>query len=348
MIAGTDQVQLEKIMAQVSGLIQDFQTTTRSFNKLLENEEINRNIREALKNIVQATAGARELALRLQMVVAENEGSLRHTLSQVARSSDDVKAITGEVNRMLTKGEVRRDLTDIMASLKSAAEKADQIASQMRQAISQVPGLMEKVHGTAQQAQTVVGKLGNVVDDVRKVTADPQVPSDIKATLSNVRQSSERLNDITASAQRILARAEKMRGIRIMPEGSQLTYDFTKATRPEGVRADLNLFIPRDRENFYQVGLFDATESNKFNFQFGRILGSRLNARWGLYASKLGVGADYRISDNTRLITDLFDPNNPQLNFRANRSIDENWGIWTGWEGVFGHNTFLFGVQLKQ
>jgi len=43
MIAGTDQVQLEKIMAQVSGLIQDFQTTTRSFNKLLENEEINRN-----------------------------------------------------------------------------------------------------------------------------------------------------------------------------------------------------------------------------------------------------------------------------------------------------------------
>ncbi|MCC6445172.1 MAG: MCE family protein [Armatimonadetes bacterium] len=347
-VAGQDAVQLDTIMLQVSDLVKEFHVTAQSVNRLLQDDEINKGIKEALNNITQATEGARLLAVQLQGLVAQNETNINHTLSQVAKASDDVKATTGEIRSLISRGPLRENLNGIMVSLNSAARKADGLASQLQTTMDRVPPLMDEVQGTATDTRSVVNKVGTVVDDVRKVTADPQVEKDLKNTLVNVRQTSERLNDITASAQRILARAEKMRGIRIMPEGTELRYDFMKATRPQGVRADLNLYIPRDKTNFYQMGIFDATESNQLNFQFGRVLGSRTNIRWGIYASKLGIGSGYRISNSTELIADLYDPNRPQFDLRAYRSMNESWGLWAGWERLFGRNTFLFGARFRQ
>jgi hypothetical protein len=96
------------------------------------------------------------------------------------------------------------------------------------------------------------------------------------------------------------------------------------------------------------IGLYDAAESNKLNLQLGRDLTSLLSLRYGVYASKPGIGVDYVLSPRVSLRGDLFGLNDPQMDFRVAYGFGQGFNAWAGIERVFQRPMVAFGVGVKK
>ena len=81
------------------------------------------------------------------------------------------------------------------------------------------------------------------------------------------------------------------------------------------------LFGRRDSVTF---GLYDLGQEARLNLQAGNQLTDSLTARYGLYASKLGVGLDYYPSASTQLRADLWDTRRPRLDLRSSFKVNNN------------------------
>jgi len=70
--------------------------------------------------------------------------------------------------------------------------------------------------------------------------------------------------------------------------------------------------------------------------------------RYGIYASKLGVGVDWQTSNLGKFRIDMFNPNNPQLDARALFRVNEDFSIWLGADSLMKRTTPLIGVRLSR
>lgn len=118
--------------------------------------------------------------------------------------------------------------------------------------------------------------------------------------------------------------------------------------RDGSFRTDLTLSFPYRDNRFFYLGVFDVTESNKFILQYGSQLAPTLDLRYGLYASKPGVGVDWRFTPRLHLRADVFDPNDLQINTRAKIQLNTDWSLWVGIDSLFGQNQPVLGVQLTR
>jgi len=113
-------------------------------------------------------------------------------------------------------------------------------------------------------------------------------------------------------------------------------------------RTDLTLSFPYRDNRFFYLGVYDVTESNKFILQYGSQLTPTLDLRYGLYASKLGVGVDWRLKPGLHLRADVFDPNDLQINTRTKIQLNADWSLWVGIDSLFDQNQPVLGVQLTR
>jgi phospholipid/cholesterol/gamma-HCH transport system substrate-binding protein len=120
-----------------------------------------------------------------------------------------------------------------------------------------------------------------------------------------------------------------------------------RETDPGRIRTDMNVTIPVGEENL-TFGLYDAFESNKLNLQFSRNLNNYLALRYGVYASKPGVGVDYALAPRLNLRSDLFGLNEPQLDLRLGYRLDSRFNAWVGVERIFQRPMAAIGFGIKR
>ena len=70
--------------------------------------------------------------------------------------------------------------------------------------------------------------------------------------------------------------------------------------------------------------------------------------RYGLYASKLGVGFDWGTKPGTNFRLDAYDPNNIRLDARALLRINDDFSLWLGADSLFKQTTPLIGIRLTR
>jgi len=227
----------------------------------------------------------------------------------------------------------------------------------LRKNIVQTTANVNKLTETATETMK---KLDATAENIRKLSGDEQLGSDAKATLGNVKEA-------TASVQRLMARIEKIRlpgeprttppGPKPPPQPSSFTslvepgliIDSNYDTTSERYRLDANYSLLSGDRGFYRVGLAGATEGNKLNFQLGSFarlpVGSAL--RYGLFAGKLGVGADARAQGvDWRL--DVFDPNRLTVNLRAKKYLGSDSAFLLGLDSVGHGNRLTVGYQIRR
>jgi hypothetical protein len=219
----------------------------------------------------------------------------------------------------------------------------------------------ENVAKLTETATETMKKLDATAANVQKLSGDETFAAEVKATLTNVKEAS-------ASIQRLTARIEKLRlpgergsgepGSKPAPPSRAatslvepgLTLDSIYDTTTERYRLDASYsLLSPDKRGFYRVGLVGATEGNRLNFQFGSFsrlpVGSAL--RYGLFAGKIGVGADARARGvDWRL--DVFDPNRLTVNLRAKKYVDSNTAFLLGLDSVGHGNRPTVGLQVRR
>jgi phospholipid/cholesterol/gamma-HCH transport system substrate-binding protein len=131
-------------------------------------------------------------------------------------------------------------------------------------------------------------------------------------------------------------------------KGVEAGMDLIRETTPNHWRTDMNAKIPIGGGSNLHVGVWDAFESNRFTLQLGKPYMSTNEYRYGIYASKPGVGVDFQLSRNLKLKGDLYDINDPRLDLGVRYEFKDGLLGWLGFNQVFDKNAFYVGLGFRR
>jgi phospholipid/cholesterol/gamma-HCH transport system substrate-binding protein len=324
-IATRDVVRLDQLIQEVGGLVEDLRGATAGIRTVFEDPDVTGSIKATVRDLSQAAGSVAAAAEEIRTIAAENRPQIASIARNIDEASRRTLLLTEQVQRMLAGVDLRTDdIPEILANAREA---------------------------TASLARASTG--------LEELATDPQLAEDIRATAAEARNVAERTGRLVERVEDYVDRVAT-RGIPSLPaprplRGRGLTVDATYNVGNDNLRVDLNydfrlpmlLGLGMDPQDFFRVGLFDVTEDARINLQQGRLLDNGAAFRYGLYASRLGVGYDWRLAANPSLHVDLFGLNDPQLEVRALYDISPRWGLWLGVTDVFGERDLLIGTRLK-
>ncbi|MBS1706172.1 MAG: MCE family protein [Armatimonadetes bacterium] len=319
----------------------------QSMEKVVSDESLKRDLQTLLQSSNQTAQNFGQLAQRFDQTLAQNQAAL-HGIVKNTQS-------------------VTRDLTE-MSSTFAKYVKSGKLEGQMDTLVSDLSGALDQGTG--------------LVSDLRALVNNPQMQGDLKGILANTRTMTETGTEIAVNTNKLIEKGlevgenvnqlmikannladqagelfdevkKKLLGVGASTGGvmgglkeTQLSADLFRETDPNRWRTEVNLTIPAGKDKKIHFGLWDAFESNKLNAQLGHTVG-RSQLRYGVYASKPGVGADYELSKNWSVRGDIFGVNNPRFDFHTKLQMNKNLYGWLGIERIFDRNAPSIGIGFR-
>lgn len=201
-------------------------------------------------------------------------------------SIQNIEGITGNVNQMLAEnaGNVQQTAANMAA-----------VTGQLNETVQRMDGdgkMSSDMRNSLENIKTITDRFTVIASRMESIATDPQSSADIRKTLHNTAQISERVNHILGGDHQI--RVEGNAG---------LLYNDTK----NSVGGHANFKVYR-RDSFALVGAEGIGDGTKLNLQYGRE-GKTVTGRFGLIRGKFGVGADLFTHNKFRLSLEGYDPN---------------------------------------
>jgi phospholipid/cholesterol/gamma-HCH transport system substrate-binding protein len=308
-IRGADTVTLDQLMPQASQLLMQLQTTVAALNSVLGDKRMLTAMRNSMENTELATRQAAALAKDFRSIAAENSDELNAALTHAAKASADFAAFAANMRKVLDQGG-SNDIKAILDSGKVAA-----------------------------------GNLAQASEKLKALASDQEMTSDLKASLSNLRKTSENAQVLTEKLSRVLGGHP---GQRPQLRTESPTLDVFRNFSEGKFRMDYNVTVPVGKNRFYRLGLLGLGDSTRLNLQAGRVLDNKTRLRYGLFASRLGVGVDRKLTGRTSLQADLYGLNDVELEVKGRYDLRDDWGLWLGTDDLLDNRSLLLGVQYRK
>ncbi len=333
-IVGENRGQLRELLVSFNGTAKNLGGLTESLRFIVDKGGLKENtqlalnsLRRSAENVEATTAGFRRLSDD-----PNNQEALKTTIASIRDASSSLASTAASINSLVGN-------TDNQAQLKSTFNTLSQ---------------------TATTLQATTQNLLTVTEGLKTVAGDPQVQSDLKAIPSSLRAT---LEATQATAERINAllggkrpKADKTdvttkaveRSTLYSPGGLDFTYrHLGKSINGRGRNfGDLTF----NSELFgapFRAGLANIGEDTDVTLQSGRFLGKNGTLRYGLYRSKLGVGADYQ-KGRFSLEGNYYDPNDNSYNLYGGIRLSPQIDLLIGREKQNGVNANSIGVRLRR
>lgn len=331
-IRGTKEPGISDLAPVAQRTLEEVQQLVRSVNDLVTDAQMQATVKQTLRNVEQASA-------RLTLVIEEAE----NLLASAGRSFDVVVQDARRSTSMLP-----QVLSDLQALLQQSRElvRTAQHATESLDRFASDEQMQQNLRSVAAEMTILSTKLNRIADDISKYTGDEELRENVRATVAQARATLTEARQATERVNRFVDRLIQPAGLGIrQPDVSLDVYGLVA----EGIfRTDLTVSFPYRENRSLHLGVYDITESNKFILQYGSQLTPDLGLRYGLYASKPGVGVDWRIRPKVQLTGDAFNPNDLQVNTRAKIQLDADWSLWVGIDSLFRRNQPVIGVQLRR
>jgi phospholipid/cholesterol/gamma-HCH transport system substrate-binding protein len=310
--------------------LQEVQKLVRSVHALVEDPEMRSGIRQTLRNMEQASA-------RLTVLIEQARG----LLASAGRSLDAVVQDTRRSTKMLP--DVVADLEALLKQSRELVRTAQHATESFDRFVSDEQ-LQQNLRDVAGQMSALGVKLNRIAEDIGKYTGDEELRENVRGTVAEARATLVEARQATERINRFVERLTQPSKLSIRP--LDVSLDVYALLRDTSFRTDLTLSFPYRDNRFFYLGVYDMTESNKFILQYGSQLTPTLDLRYGLYASKPGVGIDWKFQPKLHLRADVFNPNDLQINARARVPLSTDWSLWVGIDSLFDQNQPVLGVQL--
>jgi phospholipid/cholesterol/gamma-HCH transport system substrate-binding protein len=331
-LRGTKEPGISDLAPVAQETLQEVQRLVRSVNALIADPEMQAGIRQTLNNVEQASARLTVLLEQARALLASTGRSLDAVVQDARRSTRMLPEVVADLEALL------KQSRELVRTAQRATESLDRLVSDEQ--------LQQNLRDVAREMNAWSARLNRIAEDIGKYTGDEELRENVRgtvaearATLTEARQATERIN-------RFVERLIQPGRLSIRP--TEVSLDVYGLLRDGSFRTDLTLSFPYRDNRFFYLGVFDVTESNKFILQYGSQLAPTLDLRYGLYASKPGVGVDWRFTPRLHLRADVFDPNDLQINTRAKIQLNTDWSLWVGIDSLFGQNQPVLGVQLTR
>ncbi|MER3473072.1 MAG: hypothetical protein C4335_03370 [Armatimonadota bacterium] len=334
-IRGTKEPSISDLAPVAQEALRDVQKLVRSASVLIDmyrDAEMQASIKQILRNVEQASA-------RLTVVVEQAQ----KLLASAGRSFDAVVQDTRRSTRMLP--QVVEDLQGLLEQSRELVRTAQHATESFDRFVSDEK-IQQNLRDVAQEMSALSVKLNRIADDIGKYTGDEELRQNVRATVAEARATLTEARQATERINRFVERLIQPSKLSIRP--MDVSLDVFGRLRDGHFRTDLTLSFPYRDNRFFYLGVYDVTESNKFIIQYGSQLTPTLNLRYGLYASKPGVGLDWRVGRKLSVRADVFNPNDLQINTRARLNLSADWSLWMGIDSLFNGNQPVIGLQLTR
>jgi len=189
-----------------------------------------------------------------------------------------------------------------------------------------------------------------IATDLHELTGDPVLQNDLKLTVANLRATTEKSQQVVDKFNNLLGKFVGNGDVvkpRFRLPTVELTSDISEQVSPTRLRLDVNARFGFGARSEAYLGLYDLGQNTRLTLQAGNKLTDTLTARYGLYASKIGGGLDFRTTSGAQLRADLWDTSRPRLDLRSGFRVNNNASIWIGADNLLRRPVPIFGVQLK-
>jgi phospholipid/cholesterol/gamma-HCH transport system substrate-binding protein len=329
--------QLNTTLKKADLLMVQATRTTASINRIVADPRIQASLADSMANLDQASKQGVQLTRQMQVMLAEDNNQARSALVNVTDTTGQIRDLTAAN---------RAKLNQIVAHMNQTMATLDQLTTTLNTSMTK-GDVAANLSDTVSNLKQATAQLNQIAGDIHSLTSDTQMRSDLKTTLHNVAETSgntaqlvQRLNSLTSGHMGGGQGAFNFEG----------RLDFTQNFRTNKFRTDFDLFAPLSSRDFARLGVYDLTEDNRLNLQYGLrpTYNSPIDYRIGVYASKVGIGADYNLFGPYSLSMDLYNPNRLRLDTRVHIPFNKQTGLWLGLEDVPRTNGLTVGVELRR
>ena len=254
---------LETFISTADRLFVRMDRLVMSLEEVFGDPKVKGSLKDTARNIDQLTAA-------LARMVVSNEENIQTIARNLAIMSGSLRDVAARVDKMATavdnNGNFGKDITETLANLKSASARLEKMAAALE-----------------------------------PVATDPETARNIKTTLRNAREVSEKANRLLNKVEKIKTQA----GVEVMYSGGADHY-----------RTNLDFQVHMDSRRYAKIGLSDVGDSNRVNFQLGQ-QGPIFGGRIGVVESKAGAGLDLRLGKDFKISADAYDPNDLRIKLRS-------------------------------
>lgn len=334
-IRGTKEPGISELAPTAQEALQDVQKMVRSLSELIDlyrDVEMQASIKRTLRNVEQASARLTVVADQAQKLLASAGKSFDAVVQDTRRSTRMLPQVVEDLQGLLEQSR------ELVRTAQHATESFDRFVSDER--------FQQSLRDLAQEMSVLSAKLNRIADDIGKYTGDEDLRQNVRTTVAEARVTLTEARQATEKVNRFVERLIQPSRLSIQP--IDVSLDVYGRLRDGVFRTDLTVSFPYRDNRFFHLGIYDVTESNKFIVQYGSQMAPNLDLRYGLYASKPGVGVDWKVGRKLSLRADVFNPNDLQINTRARLSLGADWGLWIGVDSLFNGNQPVIGLQLTR
>jgi len=322
---GRVMVRVEGILNRANGVMANLEGATGEARSLLADPKIRRTLHAALTDLETMSADLRRTSLTL---TADLRGMVRRNGPKL----DELA--TGAV--------------ELLVNVRDTIDAARSMVTRLSEQVSD-PRLQQSLQETLDLAKATVARFNQIASDIHQISGDPEIQKSLKTTLGTLGETSDRANEA-------LERVNSLLGSIRIPTGSprlgigrpEVGIDFLGRANAPYFRSDVGIRLPIGDRNAVRLGLYEFGEQYKLNAQYETRVMDTAALRYGIYASKLGIGYDWRISPGARLVLDAYDPNNLQFDARALYRLSDDFSLWLGADSVFRNTTPVLGIRLTR
>lgn len=335
--------QFDELMDEASELLAELKTTACSINKTLNNKQLQQSIFQTIASIKKTADTASTLVATAQGMLQESSPEVRQTLANLAAASDRAVRISSQMEDLLAK-DVRPNIKpligqaqQVMADLSSTLKDTQDMISSFGEVSPALKDLLKSAEDAAVEAKGMLANLNESSKAVKDLTTDPELICNLKATAKNIA-------DATCKANQAMDKINQKLGAFKGPSPVQksaiplygISGDALWNTGKGEYRFDANYTFALTDPMFARAGLYNIGENTRVNLQAGNTFDESNALRYGLYASRIGIGYDHQFGKKALVSADLFRPNEPELEMRGIWGIGNNGlGLYTGVQDLF-------------
>lgn len=349
-LPGTKASALDNFFPEARDTVKELNLTLASVRRLLDDENMKGGIEKLMATSDQTIAEFGNLAKKfggiagkVDGLIAENQVLLRHALTDARLAVGDIRRSTALVSEMLADDRWKDQAVLLLENLNSTSLKAEKLVVSLDNFVND-PELREPLAKTVQNTEKITETGTRIAANAETMTENGVTITEKAIDLA------DKANEIADEAKKALEKFTGIMGKTPSPglfSQIQANMDLMRETRPNRYRMDLSASMPF-RDTRIHLGLFDAFETNKITAQLGKQFAPGASYRYGIYASKPGIGVDYQLAPRLFLRGDLFDINNPRGDIRARIDFGSGFYGWVGVNHIFNRNSPMIGIGIQR
>lgn len=360
-ILGHPPTTVEDFIAKAEDAIEKLETAVDSFNNVLGDPQIQRDIKLSLENFKDLTANLKDasssakegierisnrldtVTMNVNRVINNVDGLVSNVDRQVSVSGRNLESLTGTLKRMAITNEsdirlLVKNLVTTSKSLKNTLKVVEELVS--RKEFSE--DILATLHNIKAASEEVMG----IASDIRAVTSDGQIREDLKTAVHEAQEAATGANQLIKGVNGFLGIKSKDGSSVKMKKLVELNAEAEWNEKNGRVSPNVNAVLLPQHRGSVKFGVDSIGYDNLWNLQY-RMGTGVFKPRIGLVRSKFGIGTDLDLGKSLDVFVDAYNPRDVNVDVTGRILLMKDFYLLGGVRDVFDKKNTVFGAGKR-